>query len=97
VNARWRLAATERFLQQAGRLPDQVLRQLNARLELLAGNPRHPSLHTHEVRHAAGEFGGKIFELYVTDKYRMTWEYGSDRGEIVLRNVDNHDDCLRRP
>ena len=94
MTGRYRLAATERFLRQAGRLPNQVLNQLKARLELLQGNPRHPSLQTHEVHRAKGDLGNKVFELYVTDKHRATWEYGPGKGEIVLRNVDNHDDCL---
>lgn len=97
MSARYRLIATERFLEAAGSLPHQVADQLKTRLKLLEGIPRHPSLQTHEVRGAAGDCGGKIFELYVSDKYRMTWEHGPGKGELVLRNVGNHDDCLRRP
>ena len=91
------LAATERFKEQAARLPEAVFKQLRIRASFLESNPRHPSLKTHEVKGALGELGGKIFEAYVTDKYRMTWEYGPSKGEIILRNVDNHDDCLKNP
>ncbi|OHB75600.1 MAG: hypothetical protein A2Z34_01970 [Planctomycetes bacterium RBG_16_59_8] len=93
----FRLTATERFLDQADRLPEEVRQQLVARLRFLEANQRHPSLQTHEIKHAIGDFGGKIFESYVNAKYRMSWEYGSSRGEIFLRNVDNHDACLNRP
>ncbi len=67
------------------------------RLEFLEENPRHPSLQTHQIKNAVGDFGGKVFEAYVNEKYRLSWEYGASRGEVVLRNVDNHDDCLKHP
>lgn len=91
------LVATRRFEEQAARLQDDAFAQLKVRLRFLETNPRHPSLKTHEVKNAVGDFGGKIFEAYVSEKYRMTWEYGPNRGEITLRNVDNHDQCLDRP
>lgn len=97
MTRRFTLITTERFESQAVVLPAEVYRQLAIRFKFLETNPRHPSLNTHEVKHARGDFGGKIFESYVTIKYRLTWEYGLTPGEIVLRNVDNHDACLKRP
>lgn len=91
------LVATARFLSQAARLPDEVAHQLEKQILLLEQNPRHPSLGTHAVKHALGSHGGKIFEGYVNRQYRFTWEYGIRRSEIILRNVDNHDECLRSP
>ena len=93
----FRLVLSNYFRSQAAALPEEIHRQLKTRLVYLMSNPRHPSLHTHEVKGAIGQFGGKIFEAYVTDKYRMTWEYGPSKGEIILRNIDNHDACLRHP
>lgn len=90
------LITTNHFEKQAARLPSPVYEQLKKKLKFLETNPRHPSLQTHEVRNAIGDFGGKIFEAYVTEKYRMTCEYGS-REQIVLRNLDNHDECLKNP
>lgn len=74
-----------------------MYRQLKSKLRFLETNPRHPSLESHAVERTTGDFGGKVFESYVTEKYRMTWEYGPSKGEITLRNVDNHDECLKRP
>ncbi len=91
------LVTTERFEEQVVRLPEAVYNQLKTRLAFLEADPRHRSLNAHEVKGAFGDFGGKIFEAYVTDKYRMTWEYGPSKGAITLRNVDNHDECLRNP
>lgn len=93
----FRFLTTERFEQQAARLPEAVYKQLKVRLSFLEEDPRHPSLKTHQVKGVVGDFGGKIFEAYVTEKYRMTWEYGPSKGDITLRNVDNHDACLGKP
>jgi len=97
VTIAFRLVASERFETQAAGLPEGIFEQLKTRLSYLSANPRHPSLRTHEVLGVLGAFGGKVFEAYVTDKYRMTWEYGPAKNEIFLRNVDNHDECLRKP
>ena len=42
-----------------------------------------------------GESVPGVFEAYVDVKYRMTFERHSDT--FVMRNVDNHDECLRNP
>ena len=60
-------------------------------------DPRYPALGTHQVEGAKGDLGGRIFEAYISRKYRMTWEYGPGKAEITLRNVDNHDECLKKP
>lgn len=91
------LIATARFLSQVEPLPQDVYLQLQKQILLLEQNPRHPSLRTHVVKNAIGSCGGKILEGYVNKQYRFTWEYGEGRSEIVLRNVDNHDECLRSP
>lgn len=91
------LVPTAHFLSQAGELPNDVSLQLQKQILLLEQNPRHPSLRTHVVKNAIGSYEGKIFEGYVNKQYRFTWEYGKLRSEIILRNVDNHDECLRNP
>ncbi len=90
------LRPTPYFLEQATKLPLPAYQTLQVKLHFLAENPRHPSLHTHEVKGAYGNFGGKVYEAYVTKKYRLTWEYGREDRTIILRNVDNHDECLKK-
>jgi len=86
------LIKTDFFIAQENKLPDQVFTQLIKILELLATNPKHPSLKTHKVEGT----GGKIFEGHVNKQYRLTWMYFGS-GKILLRNVDNHDACLDKP
>ena len=81
---------TDRFDEKFARLPEEIKRKVNKALDFLDADFRHPGLRTHPVRSHPG-----IFEAYVDDKYRMTFER---RGDVfVMRNVDNHDECLRNP
>lgn len=91
------LQLTDRFKANLRNLPHDVKNPAKKAVYLLAKNPRHASLQTHKISGAMGDYGGEVFEAYVTMKYRMTWEYGPDRGTITLRNIDNHDDCLKNP
>lgn len=92
----FRLAIPRPFEERLVKLPAAVREAARKAFKLLAEDPRHPSLKTHKVHRAIGVFGGDVFEAYVTKKYRLTWEYGPDQGMISLRNIDNHDDCLKK-
>lgn len=81
---------TERFVRQYARLPKTIRRKVGKALVLLDADFRHPGLRSHPVESAPD-----IFEAYVNRKYRMTFERRGDT--FVMRNVDNHDECLRTP
>jgi mRNA-degrading endonuclease RelE of RelBE toxin-antitoxin system len=81
---------TERFVRQYRKLPRTIQQKVDKALALLDADFRHPGLHSHPLESAPG-----IFEAYVDRKYRMTFERRSDT--FILRNVDNHDECLRNP
>ena len=79
-----------RFARQYARLQAEIQRKADKALSFLNADFRHPGLRAHPVRSHPG-----IFEAYVDDKYRMTFER---RGDVfIMRNVDNHDECLRNP
>ena len=81
---------TERFTRQYERLPKTIQMKVDKALRLLDADFRHPGLRSHPV-----EGLGEIFEAYVDAQYRMTFER---HGKVfVMRNVDNHDECLRNP
>jgi hypothetical protein len=84
------LKYTGRFKQQYVRLPLAVRTKVDKALKMLESNFRHPGLRSHPVESAPG-----IFEAYVDKKYRMTFERQNDT--FIMRNVDNHDECLRNP
>jgi len=87
---------SEQFTAQSKRLSKEIKAKLEKCLLHLSDNPRHPALRTHKVRNAQGFFSETVFEAYVDKKYRITWEY-KDSGSLYLRNVDNHDECLKNP
>ena len=91
------LVIPDTFEKKLKKLSPAVREASKKALRFLSENPRHPSLKTHKVQKAIGDFGGDVFEAYVTQKYRLTWEYGPDQGMITLRNIDNHDECLEKP
>ena len=84
------IVLTRRFVQQYAGLPKIVQRKVDKALRLLDADFRHPGLHSHPIGSASG-----VFEAYVDSKYRMTFERHGDT--FVMRNVDNHDECLRNP
>ena len=81
---------TGRFVRQYTKLSRAVQRKVDKALHLLEADFRHPGLHSHQVESAPG-----IFEAYVDSKYRVTFERRRD--VFVMRNVDSHDECLRKP
>lgn len=81
---------TERFVKQYSRLPKTIRSKVDKALRLLDADFKHPGLRSHPLQGIGG-----VFEAYVDVKYRMTFER---RGDIfVMRNVDNHDECLKNP
>jgi hypothetical protein len=81
---------TERFIKQYVRLPKTIQQKVDKTLALLYADFRHPGLRSHPVASAPG-----VIEAYVDRKYRMTFERHGDT--FIMRNVDNHDECLRQP
>jgi 5S rRNA maturation endonuclease (ribonuclease M5) len=81
---------TERFVRQYVQLPQTIRQKVDKALVLLDADFRHPGLRSHPVQSVPN-----IYEAYVDRKYRMTFERRGNT--FVMRNVDNHDECLRTP
>lgn len=79
-----------RFRFQYARLPLPLRLKVQKALRLLSTDFRHPGLRSHPIKGFEG-----IYEAYVDQKYRMTYERRGD--VLIMRNVDNHDECLRNP
>jgi len=84
------LIFTNRFKKAYQRLPQNIQGKLKKTIRLLDENPRHPSLRVKRIQGT-----DKIYERRIDQKYRFSFEF--DGEEIVLRNVDNHDECLKNP
>ena len=81
---------TERFVKQYLRLPNTIQQKVDKSLTLLDADFRHRGLRSHPVESAPG-----VFEAYVDRRYRMTFERHGNT--FTMRNVDNHDECLKQP
>ncbi len=85
---------TERFKKAFKALPIDIQKKTVRSLRLLAEDVYYPSLRVKKVQGAPG-----IWEARIDLKYRMTFQLDEKEGEThcLLRNVDNHDECLKNP
>lgn len=84
-----KLLLTERFRRDYSHLSSHLQDQVDHKLQLLLGNPRHPSLRVKKM-----QGGPNIWELRVTEGYRLT--FLTAEGHYILRRVGTHD-ILRTP
>ena len=84
------IKTSPRFERNYVRLPKAMRDKVDKALQLLDTNFRHPGLRSHPVEGAPG-----VFEAYVDVKYRMTFERHGNT--FIMRNIDNHDECLKNP
>lgn len=75
---------------------ERLFKQVHKCVSLLAENPRHPSLNTHEYHSLAHPFNPqeKVFEAYVQNRtpgaYRVFWCYGPEAGQITMIAITPH-------
>lgn len=73
-----------------------LFRHVHKCLTLLAENPRHPGLRTHEYHSVDNPVraGEKVFEAYAQNRtpgaYRVFWCYGPGQREITILAIVPH-------
>jgi len=74
-----------------------LLKRYNAvkkAIGLLAENPRHRSLKTHEFTSLKGPMGEKMFVAYAEQStpaaYRIFWYYGPQKNQITIVAITPH-------
>ena len=73
-----------------------LFKQVYKTLELLANNPRHPSLQTHQYDAIENPHNSKekIFEAYAQNRtpgaYRVFWCYGPSKNQITIVAITPH-------
>jgi hypothetical protein len=73
-----------------------LFKQVHKCVSLLAENPRHPGLHTHEYHSLPHPFHPqeKVFEAFVQNRipgaYRVFWCYGPEAGQITVIAITPH-------
>lgn len=65
-------------------------------IKLLASNPRHPGLNTHEIKELTARYGRKVWQSYLENKTpragRIYWAYGAEQGVITIIGLEPHPD-----
>ena len=73
-----------------------LAKQVNKTLALLANNPKHPGLQSHQYDGIANPFesGKSVWEAYVQNRtpaaYRIFWCYGPDAWQITILAITAH-------
>jgi hypothetical protein len=69
-------------------------RAVKKTIQLLADNPRHNSLQTHELLSIKGPCGEKVYEAYAEQNtpaaYRVFWYYGPSKNQITIIAITRH-------
>lgn len=81
------------FLESYGELGPRERKAIDKAVDLLASNPRHPSLNVHKAKNVKAKYphgGDAVFIAYATKELRFTFEYGPESGMIALRNCGHH-------
>ena len=86
-----KIQRTERFKEAFKNLDLKIRKKFEKALSLFFINPYHPSLHTKKIHGREN-----IWEVRVDIHYRFTFNL-TDKGVYRLRNIDNHDECLKNP
>ena len=71
-------------------MPPNIRKKVRKALQLLVDDVGYPSLRVHRIQGT-----DRIFEARVDRQYRLSFQF--DGQDSLLRNVDNHDECLTNP
>ena len=85
---------SDRFKRAFQALPKEIQNKAVRALRLMAEDMHYPALVVKKVQGYPGEW-----EARVDIKYRLTFQYEQKEDETIciLRNIDNHDECLKNP
>jgi len=72
----------------------RLLKKLQKTLPLLAANPRHPGLASHEIESLSRRFGAKVWQSCLENRTpaagRLFWVYGPEKGVITIVGLEAH-------
>ena len=90
------LAARRKKEKTKSSKDEGLFKQVHKTLTLLASNPKHPGLQTHEYRSLPHPYDPKqkVFEAYAQSQtpcaYRIFWCYGPEKRQITLVAITPH-------
>jgi hypothetical protein len=89
-------ASREKKAKTKSSKAEGLFKQVHKTIQLLASNPKHPGLETHEFHSLSHPYDKrqKVFEAYAQNKtpaaYRVFWCYGPKKQHITLIAITPH-------
>ena len=73
---------------------EKLYKQIGKAMYLIANNPRHTGLHTHEIDALTSRYGMKVWQSYLENNTpnagRIFLVYGPNHGDITIIGVEPH-------
>lgn len=80
--------------KKASQNDERLYNRFGKALVLLANNPGHPGLHSHEITSLSARYGMKVWESYLQNNTpaagRIFWVYGPGKGDITVIGLEPH-------
>ena len=94
MEAYWNDLVEKVFYGKASRGEAKLYNLIGKALVLLANNPRHPGLQSHEIDVLTSRYGIKVWCSYLQNNTpaagRIFWVYGPDKGDITIVAIEPH-------
>jgi hypothetical protein len=73
---------------------EKLYKKWGKAMALLANDPQHTGLHSHEIQALSRRYGDKVWQSYLENRNsaaaRMYWVYGPLKGEITIIGLEPH-------
>jgi len=100
MEAHWNDLSNRALVDRLDRNEAKYFKKLVKTLGLLAANPRHPGLNSHEIDELTRKHGIKIFQSYLENRTpaagRLFWTYGPEQRDITVLAVEPHPEDEKR-
>jgi hypothetical protein len=77
-----------------GKDEEKLYKKFGKALALLANDPKHPGLQSHEIDALSRRYGMKVWQSYLENHTsgagRIYWVYGPEKGEITVIGLEPH-------
>lgn len=94
MQAFWDELKEKQHAGTATRGEEKLYRQMGKAMRLIADNPRHPGLQSHEISSLTSRYGMKVWESYLENNTpkagRIFWVYGPKPGDITIVGLEPH-------
>lgn len=78
---------------------EDLFKKFGKAIKLLADNPKHSGLRTHEIEELSRKYKIKIWQSYLDQgkhARRIFWVYGPNRKEITILGIEPHPEDKKR-